>query len=736
MENKPPSPSKGYQKQIKTIPASQPSPAKKVQHDYASPAAKKWPLLKEALESGNVEGVKKFIEEGLNINIMHGDVTPLMMAASKGFTEIAEALIQAGANINYKNDEGWTALHKAAFDQTTTGVVDLFLQSGVDFEARNKAGKTPLNLAEEKGHRDIARQIKTHQERAKADAQEWEHFLDTPDGKPYKRKRLSEAMETYSKFMWLAPLLMGGAAFFLGFFFNIAANAGILGAVFGLLMMGVYYAVAWILRAYLADYAPIPYLDINLLREKRKAGEKITLKKRDKKTVVEEKSEERSYVPGPAISAQSPPVDQEDDIAQARGRVSRQKNYSKFYGYAILALVLCFLMGSLIIYRGPLTRWYYVKKVEMSGVPFSDKAFLDEVSKNSVKTVGLFIKAGIPADAVNEKGQTALMIAADKGNETILTMLIKQAPGAIKHVDKGGNTALMTAVRQGREAIVHVLVEHGAEVNYTASTIEGAASALQAALDVPDFNKEQMNIMRYLLEHGADVKGRNASGQFPLLFAADHGQTDAAGVLIEHGADVNDADAKGTFPLLSAACRGHSGFVALLMDKGANVKMATTDGQSSLQCAAREGRGDTVKVLLERGAAVNAKAKNGFTALAEAAKTGNVDLVRLLLEHGADPGNSYLPDSLMRLNGKSVVIKATKIKIGDVLGRLARTAAQDGYIINFDPNRNQKTTVKASGPWNKVLYELATRNHLFLVLKEKTVFVMPYDPAAVDQKAI
>ena len=142
MENQSSGPSKGYQKQVKKDETHPPSKTKGSSHpDYSSPAAKKWPRFVEAIESGNAEAVKQFIEEGINVNVIRDGVTPLMIAASKGMKEIAEVILQAGVNINERSDDGSTALHKAAFEQADAGIVDLLMESGIDVEAKNKSGK-------------------------------------------------------------------------------------------------------------------------------------------------------------------------------------------------------------------------------------------------------------------------------------------------------------------------------------------------------------------------------------------------------------------------------------------------------------------------------------------------------------------------------------------------------------------------------------------------------------------
>lgn len=736
MENKPPGPSKGYQKQIKKDdPKARPlSKAKGSPHpDYSSPAAKKWPLFIEAVESGNVDVVNQLIEEGLNINVSRDGTTPLMLAASQGRVEIAEAIIQAGANVNARSDGGWTALHKAAFDQSKRDVIDLLMQSGVDIEARNKAGKTALQLAEEKGHRDIVRVMKAHLQKLRVDAQEWEAFLTTPEGRPYQQKRRYDSMALLFKLWWLPPLVLAGASLLLGYLVGVAVLAGIIGLASGLLFGLSILFMEKKMRNYLDDIGPLPYLDVHIIREKRKAGEPITFEKTNKPPSAEEAGEQSEDTASADQAVDRVPMEQ---WRAERASSLKKKMHLTIVLYAVVAFVVVLLIGAIIIKRTSLTQWYFATRLERSGIRFSSQEFLNEVSKNNEKAVDLFVKAGVGLDAMNEKGQTALMLAAEKGNVKILRTLAKLNAPSLNHADKSGNTALMTAARQGQEHIVKALVESGADVNYMVPSNDGAASALQAALDTSDFKEEYMRVIQYLLQKGADVKGRNKAGQFSLLFAVDHGHTDVAKVLIEHGADVNDADLKGSFALLTAACNGYPRLVTLLAEQGASMKMALPDGQTPLMCAVKSGHTDTVRALLEKGAPVNAKTSSGVAALTEASRAGAVDVVQLLLAKGADPGNGYVPDSFLRLNGRTMAFNAKKVTISVMLERIAKTASQDGYTVKFGAFSKQKMTFTAKGPWNKVLHELSMKNHLLLMVKERVVIIVPYDPAAIKHETI
>ncbi len=100
--------------------------------------------LQTAVASGNLEVVKQHIEAGTNIDKKEpfGGSTPLIAAATFDKVEIAKALIDAGANLSLKNNEGSTALHTAAFF-CRVEIVKLLLEANADKTLRNNFGATP-----------------------------------------------------------------------------------------------------------------------------------------------------------------------------------------------------------------------------------------------------------------------------------------------------------------------------------------------------------------------------------------------------------------------------------------------------------------------------------------------------------------------------------------------------------------------------------------------------------------
>lgn len=66
--------------------------------------------LCNAISKGDFATVKKFVEYGADVNERSNDMTPLMIAARYNNIEIMNYLLSRGADINFRNENGMTAL--------------------------------------------------------------------------------------------------------------------------------------------------------------------------------------------------------------------------------------------------------------------------------------------------------------------------------------------------------------------------------------------------------------------------------------------------------------------------------------------------------------------------------------------------------------------------------------------------------------------------------------------------
>ena len=96
-----------------------------------------------AIVTDNVEALKQHIAAGSDINEKDpfGGSSPLISASLFGKTEMAKILIDAGADINFQNNDGSTALHTSSFF-CNPEIVRMLLTKGADKSIRNKFGST------------------------------------------------------------------------------------------------------------------------------------------------------------------------------------------------------------------------------------------------------------------------------------------------------------------------------------------------------------------------------------------------------------------------------------------------------------------------------------------------------------------------------------------------------------------------------------------------------------------
>lgn len=231
-------------------------------------------------------------------------------------------------------------------------------------------------------------------------------------------------------------------------------------------------------------------------------------------------------------------------------------------------------------------------------------------------------------------------------------------------------TPLMLAAQRGHDEIVKLLVEAGADVN-----AKDRASALDEGRQTPLHRAcaaGRLSTAKLLLELGANPDCLSQSGWTPLYLALSSKNADLAICLLEHGANPNGSEKSCEPPLYTAAANNDLRMIKELLKRGANPNCGALSATTSVECACElmqqgadvnlknggdppllvrvtSGKLDLLKCFIEGGADVNATDKDEFTALERVAWSNpRIEVGELLIAAGADvnrlvsPGRSLL----------------------------------------------------------------------------------------------
>ncbi|KAM4747275.1 KN motif and ankyrin repeat domain-containing protein 2 [Rhinophrynus dorsalis] len=166
----------------------------------------------------------------------------------------------------------------------------------------------------------------------------------------------------------------------------------------------------------------------------------------------------------------------------------------------------------------------------------------------------------------------------------------------INMADAKGNTAVHYAVSQSNFTVVRQLLETGlCDVNRQNKA--GFTPLMLTAL-AAFRSDEDIKTVTQMLRLG-DVNCRaSQAGQTALMLAVSHGRLDVVRALLECGADVNVQDHDGSTALMCACEHGHVDIVSLLLEVPAcDVALTDNDGSTALSIALEAGQNDIAMLL-------------------------------------------------------------------------------------------------------------------------------------------
>ena len=199
-----------------------------------------------------------------------------------------------------------------------------------------------------------------------------------------------------------------------------------------------------------------------------------------------------------------------------------------------------------------------------------------------------------------------------------------------------GYTPLQVAARDNNVELSKFLIQHGAEVNTKSDN--GLTPLLLAAYH----NYVDADVAKLMLEQGAEVNTKNSDGDTPLQVAARFNSVELAKLLLEHRAEVDTKSDNGYTPLHVAARFNSVELAKVLIAHLAEVNTKDNDGYTPLHVAARENSSELAKLLLEHRSEVSTKDNDGHTPLHIAARENSVDVAKVFIAH---PGYYPLHDA-------------------------------------------------------------------------------------------
>ncbi|XP_026533214.1 protein phosphatase 1 regulatory subunit 12C [Notechis scutatus] len=186
---------------------------------------------------------------------------------------------------------------------------------------------------------------------------------------------------------------------------------------------------------------------------------------------------------------------------------------------------------------------------------------------------------------------------------------------------------------------------------------DGISALHQACID------ENIEVVEFLVENGADVNQADNEGWTPLHVAASCGYNEIAQYLLDHGANIAAVNSDGDVPLDIAEADSMEALLRTEVEKrGIDVEVAKREeeemmlrdarhwlnagkisdephpktGATALHVAAAKGYVEVMRLLLQAGYDTNVQDKDGWAPLHAAAHWGVEEACRLLAEHFCD----------------------------------------------------------------------------------------------------
>jgi ankyrin repeat protein len=248
-------------------------------------------------------------------------------------------------------------------------------------------------------------------------------------------------------------------------------------------------------------------------------------------------------------------------------------------------------------------------------------------------------------------GRTPLHLAAEKGNQAIVEILLKQCAD-YNAKDGLGKTPLHWAFQGNYGGVIKTLLSVGADStirdfsgklagdcasNPEVKNILGGNQVIGRVRSESMEKSAHLMVLQVPVPHDPKINLRDGDGFTQLCRAAMNGHKKEVEALILLGADIDEVDTKERrTPLGWAVEKNYMDVMELLIAKGANINVADRHEETPLIAASGKGHREAVAVLLAHNADFRIRKKSGLTALSYAVFHGQIGIVEVFINHGVD----------------------------------------------------------------------------------------------------
>ncbi|AFM13344.1 ankyrin repeat domain-containing protein [Turneriella parva] len=298
-------------------------------------------------------------------------------------------------------------------------------------------------------------------------------------------------------------------------------------------------------------------------------------------------------------------------------------------------------------------------------------------ARNPLPVLAAALERGLDKNAVNNKGQTPLMLAVQLGKKPVFEALLK-AGADLNRNDAEGLSPLAKSVQLRRIDYLNSLIAAGANVNATPNAPLGLS-----------YDTNQIKAFEALAKAGANLNATHEKSGLPLLIEMIRKERNVfAKFAIENGVNLNIADAEGNGPLIMVVKQTVPDLLPVLLSRGLSVESRDASGKTLLQITHQNimarltpARAKLFRALLDAGANPNTLSASGRPLLFDQSESGRYTQVNDLLEKGADfnvrdkTGNLVIHTTAQRNQLGTMKLVAAKFTDINITGDSGNTAA-------------------------------------------------------------